>query len=90
MGPAFFIPPDSCTRGGAANGVFIQITAAEGEDLAIPGEPYTFGVLQQAQALGDFQSLAYRHRPAIRFHLGDDVRSGLKTLLEVVNSAAVP
>ena len=89
-GPRFLHSTGQLHKGGAANGVFIQITAAEGEDLPIPGEPYTFGVLQQAQALGDFQSLAYRHRPAIRFHLGDDVRSGLKTLLEVVNSAAVP
>ena len=85
-GPRFLHSTGQLHKGGAENGIFVQITAAEGEDLAIPGEPYTFGVLEQAQALGDFQSLVDRHRPAIRFHLGADVGAGLKTLLDVVTS----
>jgi glucose-6-phosphate isomerase len=88
-GPRFLHSTGQLHKGGAANGIFIQITAAESEDLAIPGEPYTFGVLKQAQALGDFQSLVGRHRPALRFHLGRDVEAGLKTLLDVVKSAVV-
>jgi hypothetical protein len=43
--------------------------------------------LKQAQALGDFQSLASRDRRAIRVHLGADVAAGLKTLLEIVKTA---
>jgi glucose-6-phosphate isomerase len=88
-GPRFLHSTGQLHKGGADNGVFIQITADDGEDLAIPGEPYTFGVLKEAQALGDFQSLVARRRPAIRFHLGRDVTAGLKTLLEVVGSAVV-
>jgi hypothetical protein len=55
--------------------------------LAIPGEPYTFGVLRQAQALGDFSSLQSKGRRAIRIHLGRDVVAGLKNLLEIVEGA---
>ncbi|MEE8347933.1 MAG: hypothetical protein V3R94_00055 [Acidobacteriota bacterium] len=87
-GPRFLHSTGQLHKGGRDNGVFIQITAADVEDLEIPGEPYTFGVLKQAQALGDFQSLASRHRPIIRFHLGQKVGSGLQTLLEVVIRAS--
>jgi transaldolase/glucose-6-phosphate isomerase len=57
------------------------------KDAPIVGEPFTFGVLKQAQALGDFQSLASRDRRAIRVHLGADIAAGLKTLLEIVQTA---
>ena len=86
-GPRFLHSTGQLHKGGADNGIFIQITAAEREDLAIPGEPYTFGVLKQAQALGDFQSLAGRHRPVLRFHLGRNVGAGLKILLDRVSRA---
>ncbi len=51
--------------------------ADDSSDIAIPGESYTFGVLKQAQALGDYESLASRGRRAIRIHLGSDVDAGL-------------
>ncbi len=56
-GPRYLHSTGQLHKGGAANGVFIIITADPKEDLAIPGEPYSFGVLEMAQALGDFQSL---------------------------------
>jgi transaldolase/glucose-6-phosphate isomerase len=86
-GPRFLHSTGQLHKGGADNGLFIQITADQAEDLSIPGEPYTFGVLKQAQALGDFQSLSNRNRRAIRFHLGKDVEKGLKTLLSAVQKA---
>ena len=88
-GPRFLHSTGQLHKGGADNGVFIQITADDVEDLAIPGEAYTFGVLKEAQALGDFQSLVARRRPVIRFHLGRDVTAGLKTLLDVVSGVGV-
>jgi hypothetical protein len=54
--------------------------------VPLPNEAFTFGVLKQAQALGDFQSLASRHRRAIRLHLGTDIGAGLRTLLEIVQN----
>jgi transaldolase / glucose-6-phosphate isomerase len=86
-GPRFLHSTGQLHKGGDSSGVFIQITADDLKDVPIVGEPFTFGVLEQAQALGDFQSLASRDRRAIRVHLGADVAAGLKTLLEIVKTA---
>jgi transaldolase/glucose-6-phosphate isomerase len=83
-GPRFLHSTGQLHKGGPATGVFIQITADNSVDVPIVNEPFTFGVLKQAQALGDFQSLASRRRRAIRVHLGEDVAEGLRTLLEIV------
>lgn len=83
-GPRFLHSTGQLHKGGPDSGVFIQITCEAQTDLAIPGEPYTFGVLRQAQALGDFSSLASRDRRAIRVHLGNDVDAGLKKLLAML------
>jgi transaldolase/glucose-6-phosphate isomerase len=86
-GPRFLHSTGQLHKGGDANGVFVQITAEVVNDLPLPAEMFTFGVLFQAQALGDFQSLASRDRRAIRVHLGADIVAGLQTLLEIVQSA---
>jgi hypothetical protein len=86
-GPRFLHSTGQLHKGGDDSGVFLQITADDLTDAVIVGEPFTFGVLKQAQALGDFQSLASRDRRAIRVHLGADVAAGLKTLLEIVKTA---
>src|SRR5215468_6708665 len=86
-GPRFLHSTGQLHKGGDSSGVFIQITADDLKDVPIVGEPFTFGVLKQAQALGDFQSLASRDRRAIRVHLCADIAAGLKTLLEIVRRA---
>ena len=64
-GPRYLHSTGQLHKGGAPNGVFIVITADAAEDLPIPGEPYSFGVLEMAQALGDFQSLDRTGRRAM-------------------------
>ena len=86
-GPRFLHSTGQLHKGGPPSGVFIQVTADNVVDVPLPNEPFTFGVLKQAQALGDFQSLSSRHRRAIRLHLGTDVAAGLATLLEIVQKA---
>jgi transaldolase/glucose-6-phosphate isomerase len=86
-GPRFLHSTGQLHKGGPASGVFIQVTADNAVDVPLPNEPFTFGVLKQAQALGDFQSLSSRNRRAIRLHLGTDVAAGLRTLLEIVQTA---
>jgi transaldolase/glucose-6-phosphate isomerase len=86
-GPRFLHSTGQLHKGGPASGVFIQVTADNAVDVPLPNEAFTFGVLKQAQALGDFQSLSSRHRRAIRLHLGADVAAGLRTLLEIVQNA---
>ena len=86
-GPRFLHSTGQLHKGGPASGVFIQVTADNSVEVPLPNEAFTFGVLKQAQALGDFQSLSSRHRRAIRLHLGTDVAAGLRTLLEIVQKA---
>jgi hypothetical protein len=64
-GPRYLHSTGQLHKGGPNTGVFIVLTADPAEDLAIPGEPFTFGVLETAQALGDFQSLDSEGRRAL-------------------------
>lgn len=86
-GPRFLHSTGQLHKGGADNGVFLQLTSADERDIEIPGEPYTFGVLKQAQALGDFRSLAARGRRALRIDLGADTTAGLERLYELIGEA---
>jgi hypothetical protein len=64
-GPRYLHSTGQLHKGGADNGVFVVITADPDEDLAVPGEPFSFGVLETAQALGDFHSLDRAGRRAL-------------------------
>jgi transaldolase/glucose-6-phosphate isomerase len=86
-GPRFLHSTGQLHKGGPPSGIFIQVTAEDRQDIPIPGEPFSFGVLKRAQALGDFLSLSARGRRAIWLKLGQDVASGLRTLLEIVREA---
>jgi transaldolase/glucose-6-phosphate isomerase len=83
-GPRFLHSTGQLHKGGGNNGVFMQLTAEDAKDVAIPREPFGFSVLKQAQALGDLESLVKHGRRAIRVDLGLDVVSGLKQLLQAV------
>ncbi len=83
-GPRYLHSTGQLHKGGADNGIFLLVTDEDQTDVPIPGEPYSFGVLKEAQALGDFASLAAHKRRALRVHLGRETRSGLLGLLEIV------
>ena len=86
-GPRFLHSTGQLHKGGPASGVFMQIIAKDTTDFAVPGERYTFSILKQAQALGDFRSLTQRKRRAIQIVLGDDTLAGLARLTELVKRA---
>jgi transaldolase / glucose-6-phosphate isomerase len=88
-GPRFLHSTGQLHKGGPDTGVFIQITAPDKVDLPIPNELYTFSILKQAQALGDFRSLSSGGRRAIRVDLGKDVLVGLNKLRELVDQAVL-
>jgi len=88
-GPRFLHSTGQLHKGGPDTGVFIQVTAPDRTDLPIPGQTYTFSTLKQAQALGDFRSLASRGRRAIRVDLGTDTTAGLQRLHDLI-AEAVP
>ncbi len=72
-GPRFLHSTGQLHKGGPNTGVFLQISADDAEDLPIPGQRYTFGVLARAQAVGDYQVLAKRGRRVLHVRLGPDV-----------------
>jgi glucose-6-phosphate isomerase len=68
-GPRYLHSTGQLHKGGANNGVFVVIIAEADEDLAIPDHPFTFSVLETAQAVGDFQSLDREQRRALLVRL---------------------
>jgi len=86
--PRFLHSTGQYHKGGPQSGVFLQITGALAEDVEVPGEPYTLGRLQLAQALGDLGALSRRGRPAIRLHLRDRP-AGVAQLLAAASTEGV-
>ncbi len=68
-GPRYLHSTGQLHKGGPNTGVFILITAPSRQDVAIPGEAFTFGTLEFAQALGDFASLDATGRRGLHVHL---------------------
>jgi glucose-6-phosphate isomerase len=68
-GPRYLHSTGQLHKGGPNSGVFVIVTAEAGEDLEIPGEPFSFGILEMAQGVGDFQSLDRTGRRAVQLHL---------------------
>ena len=79
-GPRFLHSTGQLHKGGRPNGVFLQLSCGTPHDLEIPGEPYTFGVLKQAQARGDLEALVSRGLRVLHVDLGDDPLPGLTAL----------
>jgi len=83
-GPRYLHSTGQLHKGGANNGVFVIITADAAEDLPIPGEPFSFGVLESAQAIGDFQSLDRTGRRALLVQLPSRDVSALRGVTEAL------
>ena len=86
-GPRFLHSTGQLHKGGPDTGVFFQIIANDATDFAIPGEEYTFSILKQAQALGDFRALARRGRRVIGIDLRDNTLEGLVAVKRLVGVA---
>ena len=70
FGPRFQHSTGQLHKGGANNGVFLQLVADAPRDAEIPGEGMSFATFERAQALGDFEALLAMDRRAIRLNLG--------------------
>ena len=81
FGPRFLHSTGQAYKGGPASGVFLQITTAHPDALAIPGYRADFGTVEAAQARGDMGVLVERGRRVMRIHFADGgVDGGLKEL----------
>jgi glucose-6-phosphate isomerase len=87
-GPRFLHSTGQLHKGGPNTGVYLQITADEGEDVPIPGEKYGFATLRRAQADGDYQVLERRERRVARLHLGSNVEESLDALISAFEARA--
>ncbi|ABY23979.1 glucose-6-phosphate isomerase [Renibacterium salmoninarum ATCC 33209] len=91
-GPRFLHSTGQFHKGGPAVGVFLQITAAATNDLAIPDRPFSFGELIEAQAAGDAQVLSDHGRPVLRLHLTEraDGVAQLESVIAQLQNTARP
>jgi glucose-6-phosphate isomerase/transaldolase/glucose-6-phosphate isomerase len=71
-GPRYLHSTGQLHKGGPSTGVFVELVDRMKPDLAIPGKPFSFGTLAQAQAAGDLESLHSHERHAILVPLGPD------------------
>ncbi|MDQ2859676.1 MAG: bifunctional transaldolase/phosoglucose isomerase [Pseudomonadota bacterium] len=87
FGPRFLHSTGQAYKGGPNSGVFIQITHKPVNDIDVPGRKITFGVVEAAEARGDFEVLAERGRRLLRIDLGADVEEGLRRLATALDHA---
>lgn len=82
FGPRYLHSTGQLHKGGENNGVFLQLTVDPSHDLENPGQSMTFGTLERAQAIGDYEALVSRGRRIIRFHLpsNESLRSLVSSL----------
>ena len=79
-GPRYLHSTGQLHKGGPASGVYLLLTTDPEPDVPIPGRPYTFGQLAQAQAMGDLQALRAASRPVAWVRLDDDVVGSIDSL----------
>jgi len=85
-GPRFLHSTGQLHKGGPPTGWFLQLTSDHSTDRPIPGWPYTFGRLIDAQAEGDFAAIESHDLPIIRVHLADPA-TGLGALEHALREA---
>ena len=88
-GPRFQHSTGQEHKGGAPNGVFLQLVHDRDADVEIPSRPYTFGVLEDAAATGDLLTLRERGRPAERVRLQGDPAQALDALTDRIKELSL-
>ncbi|MDE0375814.1 MAG: glucose-6-phosphate isomerase [bacterium] len=79
-GPRFLHSTGQLHKGGANNGVFLQLVDSPGPDIDVPEADFSFGELLEGQAAGDYQALTGRDRRVLRVRLAGDPRSAVETV----------
>ncbi|HVE68027.1 MAG TPA: transaldolase family protein, partial [Solirubrobacteraceae bacterium] len=79
-GPRFQHSTGQMHKGGPKTGTFLQLVHDGLDDVDVPGEPYTFGTLKNAAAIGDLDTLHDHGLPAARVRLEGDPAEALDAL----------
>jgi glucose-6-phosphate isomerase len=88
-GPRYLHYFEQVYKGGPPKGLFLILTSEPAEDIVIPGAGYTFGQLQLALAMGDFESFESRQKLVVRIHLTQGLEQSLAELEQVIQQALV-
>ena len=83
-GPRYLHSIGQLYKGGPQNATMLGFVSGKYDDLAVPGENYTFGQLSAAQAGGDFAVMAERGQNVMTIRLGD---SPIRELLAATEMA---
>lgn len=83
-GPRFLHSTGQLHKGGPDSGIFLQLTQRHSEDVAIPGWPFSFGALADAQGLGDLQALQELGRRTVSIDVGDDPAGAISKLTAIL------
>jgi glucose-6-phosphate isomerase len=86
-GPRYLHYFEQVYKGGPAKGLFLILTSEPTDDIVIPGAGYTFGQLQLALALGDFESLESRQKLVVRLHLTQGLEQSLAEVEQAIQQA---
>jgi transaldolase / glucose-6-phosphate isomerase len=84
FGPRYLQNFEQVYKGGPPAGQFLILTTEPAEDISVPGAGYTFGQLQLASALNDFQSLVSRRMLTLQLHFTQGLESGLAEVEQIV------
>jgi glucose-6-phosphate isomerase len=68
-GPRYLHSTGQLHKGGPDTGMYLQIVDKRNRDLPVPGQDYTFNVLTEAEAQGDFRALESKGRKIARVQL---------------------
>ena len=83
-GPRFLHSTGQLHKGGPDSGIFLQLTQEHVADLDIPGWPFSFGTLADAQALGDLQALRNLGRRAVSIRLDGNPADAIHRLADML------
>jgi len=82
VGPRYLHSTGQFHKGGPNTGVFLLVTSGDRTSTPIPEADYSFSVLKQAQAFGDFDALAAAGRHVIHYHFEEDRPADVAAELE--------
>ena len=83
-GPRFLHSTGQLHKGGPNSGIFLQLTQEHAADVAIPGWPFSFGILADAQALGDLQALRELGRRIVSIRLQGNPADAINRIAETL------
>ena len=87
-GPRYLHSTGQLHKGGPNTGLFLQITTTHATDVPIPGKPYSFNILADAQALGDLQALRSSGRRVISIQMKEADTMAIMAISKLISEVA--